>query len=150
MTPTPSPAVVEAAAVVAGVCAHPVVARVTDGESGEVRVVPIACGSTREDRCPTCADRARRLRIQQCREGWHLDTEPEHQLAYGDDDEDQADEDVDESERRVRSTRRRQDAPDLPRLPMHDRTIGRVYAAPDGKTYRPSMFLTLTLPSYGR
>ncbi len=33
---------------------------------------------------------------------------------------------------------------------MEDHTIGRVYTAPDGKTYRPSMFLTLTLPSYGR
>jgi hypothetical protein len=33
---------------------------------------------------------------------------------------------------------------------MEDRTIGRVYDAPDGKTYRPSMFLTMTLPSYGR
>ena len=33
---------------------------------------------------------------------------------------------------------------------MADRTIGRVYTAPDGKTYRPSMFLTLTLGSYGR
>ena len=33
---------------------------------------------------------------------------------------------------------------------MEDRTIGRVYTAPDGKTYRPSMFLTLTLGSYGR
>jgi hypothetical protein len=63
--------------------------------------------------------------------------------------EDQADEDAG-AERRVRSTRRRQDAPDLPRLPMEDRTIGRVYTAPDGTTYRPSMFLTLTLRSYGR
>src|SRR5215475_13636516 len=141
MTPTPSPAVVEAAAVVAGVCAHPVVARVTDAESGEVRVVPIACGSTREDRCPPCADRAKRLRIQQCREGWHLDTEPEHQLPDDWDlpDDDGDDEDGEQSERRVRSTRRRQGTPDLPRLPMHDRTIGRVYVASDGKAYRPSM-----------
>ena len=44
---------------------------------------------------------------------------------------------------------RRQDAPNLPRLPLEDRTVGRVYEAPDGKTYRPSMFLTVTLPSYG-
>jgi len=151
MTPTPSPAVVREAALIAGVCAHPVVARVTDVESGEVLVVPISCGSTRQDRCPPCADQARRLRIQQCREGWHLDTEPEHQPAppvEDGDDDDQADED--EPARRVRSTRRRQDAPELPRLPMEDRTIGRVFTAPDGKTYRPSMFLTLTLPSYGR
>jgi hypothetical protein len=33
---------------------------------------------------------------------------------------------------------------------MEDRTIGRVFTTPDGRTYRPSMFLTLTLPSYGR
>jgi len=34
-------------------------------------------------------------------------------------------------------------------MPMEDRTIGRVFTAPNGKTYRPSMFVTLTLPSYG-
>ena len=49
----------------------------------------------------------------------------------------------------MRSTRRRQDAPDLPRVPMANRTVGRVFTTPDGKEYRPSMFLTLTLPSYG-
>jgi hypothetical protein len=153
MNPALNPELVRAAAEIAGVCAHPVIARVTDNETGETRVVPIACGSTREDRCPPCAERARRLRIQQCREGWHLDTEPEWQPeaddnpAAGEDEAD--DEDDDGAGRRVRSTRRRQDAPDLPRLPMEDRTIGRVYTAPDGKTYRPSMFLTLTLPSYG-
>jgi hypothetical protein len=100
--------------------------------------------------CPPCADRAKRLRIQQCREGWHLDTEPEHEPAPPppSDDDDQGDED--ETHRRVRSTRRRQDATDLPRLRMEDRTIGRVFTSPDGKTYRPSMFLTLTLPSHGR
>jgi len=51
--------------------------------------------------------------------------------------------------RRRRSTRRRQDAPDLPRRKIADRTIGRTYSALDGKTYRPSMFLTLTCDSYG-
>jgi hypothetical protein len=149
VNPALNPELVREAALVAGVCARPVVARVTDVESGEVRVVPIACGSTREDRCPPCAERAKRLRMQQCREGWHLDTEPE----FAPDDEDQADDQSggeDSAERRVRSTRRRQDAPDLPRLPMEDRTIGRVFTAPDGRTYRPSMFLTFTLPSYGR
>jgi hypothetical protein len=151
--PEHNPTLVREAALVAGVCARPVVSRVTDVESGETRLVPIACGSTREDRCPPCAERAKRVRVQQCREGWHLDTEPEHHAsddAQADDDEGQADDDETEAERRVRSTRRRQDAPELPRLPMDDRTIGRVFTAPDGKTYRPSMFLTLTLPSYGR
>jgi hypothetical protein len=52
--------------------------------------------------------------------------------------------------RRRRSTRRRADAPDLPRRKVENRTTGRVYTAPDGKTWRPSLFLTLTLPSYGK
>ncbi|WP_234012352.1 helitron helicase-like domain-containing protein [Nocardia cyriacigeorgica] len=47
---------------------------------------------------------------------------------------------------RKRSTKRRQAAPDLPVKKVSKATIGREYA---GK-YRPSMFLTLTLPSYGR
>jgi len=150
MTPLPRPEVVREAALLVGVCAHPVIARVSDVETGEVRIVPISCGSTREDRCPPCADRAKRLRIQQCREGWHLDTEPEHQVPEPDEETEDDDQGDDEPDRRVRSTRRRQDAPDLPRLPMEDRTVGRVFTAPDGKTYRPSMFLTLTLGSYGR
>lgn len=45
-----------------------------------------------------------------------------------------------------RSTRRRQDAPNLPRRPVEDRTLGRVF----GGKYRPSTFLTLTLDTYGR
>jgi hypothetical protein len=45
-----------------------------------------------------------------------------------------------------RSTRRRQDAPDLPRRSVDKRTVGRVFAG----RYRPSTFLTLTLDSYGR
>jgi hypothetical protein len=45
-----------------------------------------------------------------------------------------------------RSTKRRQDAADLPRRKVDKRTTGREYA---GK-YRPSMFVTLTLDSYGR
>ncbi len=52
--------------------------------------------------------------------------------------------------RRTRSTRRRQDAPGLPRRKIDPRTVGKVYTAPDGKTYRPSMFLTLTLDTYGK
>ena len=28
--------------------------------------------------------------------------------------------------------------------------IGKTYTAPDGKTFRPSMFITLTCPSYGK
>jgi len=51
--------------------------------------------------------------------------------------------------RKVRSTRRRQDAANLPRRRIAPTTTGRVYEAPDGRAYRPSTFLTLTLPSYG-
>ena len=52
--------------------------------------------------------------------------------------------------RRSRSTRRRQDTPDLPRRRVSARTTGKLYRAPDGRAYRPSMFLTLTCDSYGR
>jgi hypothetical protein len=47
---------------------------------------------------------------------------------------------------RKRSTRRRQDAPNLPRRKVSGKTLGREFA---GK-YRPSMFVTLTLDTYGR
>jgi len=52
--------------------------------------------------------------------------------------------------RRHRSTRRRQDAAPLPRRPVSNRTVGKTYTAPDGKTFRPSLFVTLTCPSYGK
>ncbi|MBG0826984.1 replication initiation protein [Planomonospora sp. ID67723] len=52
--------------------------------------------------------------------------------------------------KRSRSTRRRQDAPDLPRRAKADTTLGRTFTSSDGKVFRPSMFVTLTLPSYGR
>ncbi|MFD3686468.1 replication initiator [Nocardiopsis sp. NPDC058631] len=53
--------------------------------------------------------------------------------------------------RRVRSTKRRQDAPDLPKRPMTRKTVGRAFTDPDsGKVFRPSLFITLTLDSYGR
>jgi len=51
--------------------------------------------------------------------------------------------------RRHRSTRRRHDTPDLPKRAMAATTVGKTYTAPDGTTFRPSMFLTLTCPSYG-
>ncbi|MBX6769938.1 MAG: replication initiation protein, partial [Actinomadura rubrobrunea] len=52
--------------------------------------------------------------------------------------------------RRVRSTRRRQDVADLPRRPVEARTVGKVFRGRNGKTFRPSIFLTLTLDSYGK
>jgi hypothetical protein len=138
-------------AVTAGVCIRPIMKRVYDRDtSGETRV-PIACGSTREAICPSCARKARVLRMQQCQEGWHRDTEPDppaDQLDQADDDANGESSSAEES-RRVRSTRRRSDAADLPQVPMANRTVGRTFTTPDGKEYRPSMFLTLTLPSYG-
>lgn len=47
--------------------------------------------------------------------------------------------------RKAKSTRRRQDVPDLPRLKVEKTTVGQLY----GGKYRPSTFLTLTMPSYG-
>ncbi|HEX2323078.1 MAG TPA: replication initiator [Streptosporangiaceae bacterium] len=58
--------------------------------------------------------------------------------------------DADPKVRRSRSTRRRQDAPSLPKRQVTARTTGKVFAAPDGSKYRPSMFLTLTCDTYGR
>ncbi|MER6949975.1 replication initiator [Nonomuraea sp. NPDC000554] len=52
--------------------------------------------------------------------------------------------------KRNRSTRRRQDAPDLPKRKMINSTLGRTFTGSDGKIYRPSLFVTLTLPSYGK
>jgi len=52
--------------------------------------------------------------------------------------------------RRHRSTRRRQDAPDLPKRKISPRTVGKTYTTPEGRTFRPSLFLTLTCPSYGQ
>ena len=52
--------------------------------------------------------------------------------------------------RRHRTTRRRQDAAPLPRRKIAARTVGKTYTTADGKTFRPSLFVTLTCPSYGR
>jgi hypothetical protein len=160
--------VVRELAVAQQVCIRPVMRRVLDRETDTDTTVAIPCGSTREAVCPPCAHKARVLRMQQCTEGWHRDTEPvapdpdtvdSNASDHADDEDDDLDEDDDPDDpagddhavgsRRVRSTRRRQDVPDLPRLPVQDRTIGRVFTAPDGRQYRPSMFLTVTLPSYG-
>ena len=175
-----------------GVCVRPLAMRRIDTTTGRVDIVPVPCGSTREDQCRPCADKARRLRMTQCRQGWHLDSEPITQratptqeqkallaaradlaAAYNDcravGDEDSCEHLADsvaelDTELRSlgvrgrltpldpppkllkRSTRRRQDAPNLPRRPVTRRTVGRVFAG----RYRPSTFLTLTLDSYGR
>ncbi len=148
---------VRALAVKESVCVRPVLRRVTDRATGATTVVAIRCGSTREAKCPPCATAARRLRMTQCAEGWHRDDEPERDGsdAAGLDEVDAPDtpdipDEVGARERTARSTRRRDDAPDLPRLPVEARTVGRTFTAPSGATYRPSMFVTLTLPSYGK
>src|SRR5688572_2030559 len=66
-----------AAAEANGVCTSPILRAVHDREAGVPHLVPIPCGSTRESKCKGCADKARRLRMHQCREGWHRDDEPE-------------------------------------------------------------------------
>ncbi|WP_063713081.1 replication initiator [Nocardia jiangxiensis] len=176
-----------------GVCTRPLPMRSFDQASGEMKYVGAPCKSTLECVCPACAARARALRIQQCREGWHIEEEPvddkrepteaeraivlaraslqeEYEQAKEAGDQDVMDgirevvADLDAELResgvrgpfppldpesksvRKRSTRRRQESPDLPRQKVSRSTVGREYA---GK-YRPSMFLTLTLPSYGK
>lgn len=152
-----APDVLRELAKAAEVCVRPVLLRCTDTQTGHTTNVPVSCGATVERQCPSCADRARRLRIQQCREGWHREDEPEHDpgpdSSGGDEESEPTSADANgpdgDRNRRTRSTRRRQDVADLPRVPMDQRTLGRVFRAPDGRTWRPSMFLTLTLSSYG-
>lgn len=176
-----------------GVCVRPFTMEVGDTTTGELRYVGVPCGSTVESVCPPCAKKARALRQQQCREGWHLDDEPDftpepptdeqkelltlradlvtryrEAIAAGEgghaDELRDAIRDADadlrasgvrgrlpsleppEARPPKRSTKRRQDAPNLPRRKVQKTTVGREYA---GK-FRPSMFLTLTLDSYGR
>ncbi|SNT36767.1 hypothetical protein SAMN05443665_102598 [Actinomadura meyerae] len=190
--------VLEAVAVEHGVCIRPVPMRRVDLNTGAAEMVYVPCGHTLASVCPSCAERKRKLRAVQCRQGWHLTEEPvitradpdEEQRAWMElrahaaaardraavdgtaDGEDASFWDAmirdldnelertgvrgslktgDETRgRRTRSTRRRQDAPDLPRRPVDSRTVGKVFRGKDGKTFRPSLFLTLTLDSYGR
>ena len=176
-----------------GVCVRPFTMEVGDPDTGELRYVAVPCGSTVESVCAPCAKKAKALRQAQCREGWHLDDEPDftpeppsedqkelmafradlvqaYRHAVDTGEEGQADElrdeirGVDEELRQLgmrgrlpspdlpgkapvkRSTRRRQDAPNLPRRKVAKTTLGREFA---GK-FRPSMFVTLTCDTYGR
>jgi hypothetical protein len=185
--------VVIAAAEQHGVCIRPFTMEVGDRDTGELRYVPMPCGSTIESVCGPCARKARALRMVQCREGWHLTEEPVFdrdqptedqttQLALradlvalyrvavdtgqaGDAEElREAVREADEELRQLgvrgrlpspdtppkrpptRSTKHRQDSPNLPRRAVAKTTVGREFAG----RYRPSMFITLTCDSYGR
>jgi hypothetical protein len=180
-----------------GGCLRPVQLRRTDTVTGAVEQVMVPCGATLASVCPPCAERAKRLRAIQCREGWHLEDEPDLSPRAPDETQqdwlvlraeaqvrrDQADatgEDTAELDaligeldteiarsgvrgsvtasgtsgrakaRRVRSTRRRQDAPALPKRKIAPHTVGKLFTTPGGKSYRPSMFLTVTCDSYGK
>ena len=130
-TPTVTADMARQLAVEQKVCVRPLIRRVIDRDTGTDTRAAIPWGSTREAVCPSCADKARRLRIQQCAEGWHrthepenLGTDPDEDQADDEDHADEAEED-DELGRRVRSTRRRQDDPDLPRVPLRTGPSGR-------------------------
>jgi hypothetical protein len=184
--------IVREVAVEHGACIRPIQLRRRNVDTGEVEQVLVPCGHTLASVCPSCAERAKTLRAAQCREGWHLEDEPDLTPGPATDDQkwwltlraeaqqhrDQAaaagndaadlDELITELDdqitaagirgrvaparpaRRHRSTRRRQDAPDLPKRKIDPCTVGKTYTAPDGKTFRPSLFVTLTCPSYGR
>jgi len=176
-----------------GVCVRPFTMEVGDPDTGELRYVPMPCGSTVESVCGPCARKARALRMAQCREGWHLTEEPalgaeepsreqraqlteradlvsqyRDALASGrSEDADDLREALGEADEKLRqlgvrgrlpspelpgrrppkrSTKRRQDAPNLPTRKVSNMTIGREYAG----RFRPSMFVTLTCDSYGR
>src|SRR3954453_3182230 len=107
--------VVRELAIAEHVCVRPLIRRVCARDTDTETRVALACGSTREAVCPPCAQKARVLRMQQCAEGWHRADEPptpspadptEDSVAEVDE---QGEDDV--ADRRVRSTRRRDDAP---------------------------------------
>ena len=68
--------VVKAVAVEHGVCIRPVAMRRTDLATGQTEIVNLPCGHTLASVCPPCAERKRKIRATQCREGWHLEEEP--------------------------------------------------------------------------
>ncbi len=60
-----------------GGCLRPIQMRRTDTVTGQVEQVMKPCGATLASICPPCAERAKSLRAAQCREGWHLEDEPD-------------------------------------------------------------------------
>ena len=69
--------VVRDLAVEHGACIRPIQLRRRNLDTGEVDQVLVPCGNTLASVCPACAERARTLRAVQCREGWHLEDEPD-------------------------------------------------------------------------
>jgi hypothetical protein len=69
--------VVKDLAVEHGACIRPIQLRRTNLDTGQVEQVLVPCGHTLAHVCPSCAERARSLRAAQCREGWHLEDEPD-------------------------------------------------------------------------
>jgi hypothetical protein len=69
--------VVKDLAVEHGACVRPIQLGRTNLDTGEVDTVLVPCGHTLAHVCPSCAERARTLRAAQCREGWHLEDEPD-------------------------------------------------------------------------
>jgi hypothetical protein len=60
-----------------GACIRPVQLRRRNLDTGEVDQVLVPCGHTLAKACPACAERNKNLRASQCREGWHLEDEPD-------------------------------------------------------------------------
>ena len=69
--------VVKDVAINHGGCIRPVQLRRTGRATGQIEQVLVPCGHTLASVCPACAERAKNLRAAQCREGWHLDHEPD-------------------------------------------------------------------------
>jgi hypothetical protein len=79
--------VVRDLAVEHGACIRPVQLRRRNLDTGEVDTVLVPCGNTLASVCPACAERAKTLRAAQCREGWHLEDEPDLQADPATDDQ---------------------------------------------------------------
>lgn len=177
-------------------CVRPLALRRTDHDTGKTEIIDIPCGARLSSQCKPCAERNRKLRQQQIREGWHLVDEPDPapeapsdevlalvglrcQFAFDRHEAERASQwdqatdldtaigELDEhlstlrirgtlatpaddaKSRRVRSTKRRDDTPDLPTATVSNRTVGKVYTGADGTLHQPSTLLTVTLGSYG-
>jgi Replication initiator protein, pSAM2 len=61
---------------VKGVCERPTPIRQIDTLTGGTVVVDVPCNARLASKCKSCAERNRRLRQQQIRDGWHLEEEP--------------------------------------------------------------------------